>query len=207
MFGRRYSGPVRGTSHGRKFAPHFVSLFRPPPTWSSDAAVHSASHPANAAMKRLPSREMAYAESVLDSAADLLKVRLTALIRHAVEREFSPEHPLVLQTSQAPPFNLEPRLLQITAEGIFVAARERAALLVAQAVAERLTAGDGANWMESKRALEQRAHREFDKYVREERDATARRTRLAQLRSGSAPTPRNSLSAKALRARLAALQL
>jgi hypothetical protein len=158
-------------------------------------------------MKRQRIQELAYAESVLDSATDLLKVRLTALVRHAVEREFSPEHPLVLQTSQVPPFSLEPRSLQVTAESILIAVRERAVLLVAQAVAERLMAGDGTKWFESKRALEQRAQREFDKYIREERETAARHERLARLRRTSGLQSKNSLSAKALRARLAALQL
>jgi hypothetical protein len=165
------------------------------------------SPPPRPLQRKSRTRGVAYDQSVLDSATDLLKIRLTSLVRHAVESEFSSELPLILRPSEALPFAIAPRSLHVAAEGLLIAARERVAHLVAQAIAERLARGEGSKWLDSNRALERRAQREFDAYIREEHEQAGRRERLAKLRGQSGRGLKDSRSKAALRMRLAALQL
>lgn len=148
----------------------------------------------------------AYARSILDPATERLKVRVPTLVRQAIDSEFSLELPLALHASDVP-FKFESPVMQATAEGLMTAVRERVALLVAQAVAERLAAGDAEKWHAAKRRQEDRAEREFDKYLRDERNQTERRARLTRIKQGSIASPRRSASSEALRKRIAAMRL
>ena len=163
-------------------------------------------------------REVAHAGAILDPAVDLLKARFPSLIRDAIEREFSPEGPITVVVGDVNALAFQSRALQETAKGILSAARERATLLVAQAVAERLAAGDGEKWLAATREREARAQREFDEYKlncqRETRERQERRALLKRIRSGSiadspAATRERSISLEraALRARINALSL
>jgi hypothetical protein len=158
-------------------------------------------------------REIAYAEAILDPAIELLKTRFPSLVRDAVEREFSSDAPLAMSFGEPPALSLPSRALQVVATGFLCAARERAALYVARAVADRLAAGEGEKWLSATRDREARAQREFEelkrKHQRESRDRDAVRARVARIRNSPTGTRERTISAKraALSARVAALRL
>jgi len=152
-------------------------------------------------------RERVYGNALIDPVVALLNARFPSLIRDAVEREFSGDPPIALHASDVPSLKFERRVVQVTAEGILTAARERAALYVARAVADRLAAEGGETWRAGQRHLVQRAQREFDEYARAHRDQVAQRERVARLRKGPIASPKRTASAEALRARIAALRL
>jgi len=152
-------------------------------------------------------RESTSGNALIDPVVALLNARIPSIVRDAVEREFSGDPPATLHASDAPVFKSERRVVQATAEGIFFAARERVALYVARAVADRLAAGDAEKWRAGQRQLVQRAQREFDEYLRAHRDVQAQRERVARIKKGSPASQARSAAAEAIRRRIAALRL
>lgn len=152
-------------------------------------------------------RWLTYVYTIMDPACDLVRVRLPALIHHAIQHEFSSDLPLALHAIEAPAFKFDTRAAQLAAESLMDAVRQRVKLLVAQAIATRLAAGDGEKWLAAKRRQDERAQREFDDYVREQRAQVARRARLSRIRQDSSASPKRPASALALRARSAAVDL
>jgi hypothetical protein len=152
-------------------------------------------------------RECVDSNALVDPVVALLNARFPSLVRDAVEREFSSDPPIALHASDAPAFKFERRVVQVIAQGVHAAARERAALYVARAIADRLAAGDAEKWRIGQRQLVERAQREFDEYARQHRDQVARRERLARIKKGSLPPPKRSAAAEALSRRIAALRL
>lgn len=148
-------------------------------------------------------------DALVIAATDLVKVRLRTLIPQAVAQEFSRVQPNVLDENGVSEIRLESPVSQVLAESIFSAARERAGLLVAQVIAEKL-AIDGAakTWRAGRSERERRVQRDFDEWARWQRQRTDNYVRLARLRAGSTAEPRPiALQRAKLRARIAALTL
>lgn len=199
--------PCEVTSHGSASAR--TSPHRPSPPWPPRTALESPSGQAPTAMKRkdVEERWLALVNAIMDPATDLVKARLPALIHQAIQHEFSSERPLALHASGAPALRFDTRAAQLAAEALMTTAHQRATLLVAQAIAARLAAGDGEKWFAAKRRQEERLQHEFDEYAREQREMAARRARVSRLRQGSIASPKRLAAAEALRARIAALRL
>src|SRR4051794_5185728 len=90
--------------------------------------------------------ERLYGNALIDPVVAMLNARFPSLIRDAVEREFSGDPPIALHATDALSLKSERRVVQVIAESTLAAARERVALYVAQAVADRLANGGAENW-------------------------------------------------------------